>query len=118
MTLSGQYLLIGAVIWAFAACAPTMPRKIEETRNYNATLLCDGSRVVKASFTPFAAMLESDGVSANLTQQPAAGGLLYTGGGQSLRAHGKEATWTDNHGAGHQCQERPAEDRKSGTPSR
>jgi len=110
ITFSGQHLLaIGVVFSLSVACAPKMPQKIEEVRNYNATFVCDGARVVKISFTPFAAVLESDGVSADLTQQPAADGFFYTGGGQSLRAHGNEATWTDNNGAARQCQERPAE---------
>jgi membrane-bound inhibitor of C-type lysozyme len=83
-----------------------MPRKINEVRNYNATFVCDETRIVKVSFTPFAAVLENDGLSTDLTQQPAADGFLYTDGRQSLRARGNEATWTDSGGTTHQCRER------------
>ena len=104
--LCWNLLLAGAGALMPVACAPTMPQKINEVRNYNATFLCDGTKVMTVAFTPFAAVLESDGVSADLTQQPAADGFLYTDGRQSLRAHGHEATWTDGNGAAHQCRER------------
>jgi hypothetical protein len=110
--------MTGVVCWASAACAPQMPQKIEEIRNYNATFLCDGTKLIRVSFTPFAAALESDGVSTDLTQQPAAGEFLYAGGGQSLRARGHEATWTDGKGAAHQCREGGADGPKSDRPSR
>ena len=109
--------MIGVVLWTAAACSSKPPEKIDETRNYNATFVCDGAKVIKVSFIPFAAVLEIEGVSANLTQQPAADGLLYAGGGHSLRARGKEVTWTDNNGAGHQCLDRTAESGKSNPPS-
>jgi hypothetical protein len=63
---------------------------------------------VTVRFTPFAAVLESDGVSADLTQQPTSDGFLYRGGGQSLHARGNEAAWSDDKGVTHQCQERLA----------
>jgi hypothetical protein len=110
--------MIGAVFLTSVACAPKMPQQIEEVRNYNAIFVCDGARVVKVSFTPFAAVLESDGASADLTQQSTADGYFYTGSGQSLRARGNEATWTDSNGAAHQCWERTAESQKSDPPSR
>jgi hypothetical protein len=119
MIFSGRhFLLIGIVFWTSVACVPKMPQKIDEVRNYNATFVCDGTRMVIVNFTPFAAALESDGVSADLTQQPATDEFFYTGGGQSLRARGNEATWIDNNGAAHQCRERLAEIRKSGLLSR
>jgi hypothetical protein len=115
MTFASQHLLIiGLVCWTSVACAPS--RKIDNTRNYDAAFVCDGTKVVKISFTPFAATLASDGVSADLTQQPA-DGLLYTGGGQRLQAHGNEATWTDNKGVSHRCREHAGET-NSNMPSR
>jgi hypothetical protein len=90
--------------------------KIDNTRNYDATFVCDGTKVMKVGFTPFATTLASDGVSADLTQQPA-DGLLYTGGGQRLQAHGNEATWTDNKGVSHRCREHAGET-DSNMPSR
>lgn len=107
--MKGRHFLIGVLGWTSLACAPQMPQKIEDTRNYNATFLCDGTRLMKVSFTPFAAALESDGVSNDLTQQPAGGEFLYAGGGQSLRARGHRAVWTDSRGAAHQCLEQAME---------
>ena len=86
-----------------------MARSADETRNVIEAFL-------KSAKQP--AVLESDGVSADLTQQPAAHGFLYTGSGQSLRASGNEATWIDSNGAAHQCRERVAKGRKSDTPLR
>lgn len=111
MAFSGPHIFVIGVVFGMVACAPQRPPKINEVRNYNATFLCDATREVKVSFTPFAAVLESDGISTNLTQQPATDGFLYTGGGQSLRAHGSQATWTDGNGATHQCQERTNQSR-------
>lgn len=114
-----QYILpIGMAFSMTAACAPTPPPKIGGVRNYKATFLCDGTQMVKVSFTPFAAVLESEGASVDLTQQPAADGFLYAGGGQSLRAVGNKATWTDSKGARHQCQEHIGEKPTLAVPPR
>jgi hypothetical protein len=94
-----------------------MPQKISEVRNYNAAFVCDGAKLLTVQFTPFAAALESDGISADLTQQPVADGFLYTGGGQSLRARGNQAIWTDVKGTIHQCQDRAADVPKSDAPA-
>ena len=83
-----------------AACAP---ERIHEVRDYNATFVCDGGQTVQVRFAPFKAVLESQGVSVDMIQQPAASGFLYTGGGQGLRARSDEAMWTDGKGANHQC---------------
>ena len=119
MRFSSQHLLvIGLVLGASVACAPVTPQKIGGVRNYSATYLCDGARTAKISFTPFAATLEMDGVSTDLTQQPVADGFLYAGGGQSLRAVGNKATWTDSKGARHQCQEHIGEKPTLAAPPR
>lgn len=119
MTFMGRRsLMIGVACWAFAACAPKMPETIDKVRNYNALFLCDGARQVKVSFTPFAALLESDGASAELKQRPTADGFLYAGDGQSLHAHGNEAIWSDQNGATHQCRERTAGSLKIDPPPR
>jgi hypothetical protein len=110
--------MIGVACWMSVACAPKMPQAINGVRNYNATFLCDGTKIVKVRFTPFAAALESDGASADLTQQPTADGFLYTGGGQSLHARANEATWSDGKGATHQCRERLAGSPKIDPPPR
>ena len=95
-----QLLPIGLLCAMSVACAP---ERIREVRDYNARFVCDGSQPVQVRFAPFNAVLESQGASVAMTQQPAADGFLYTGGGQSLRARGDEATWTDGKGAVHQC---------------
>jgi len=82
------------------ACAP---ERIREVRDYNATFVCDGDQRVQVRFAPFKAVLESQGLSVDMIQQPAADGFLYTRGGQRLRARGDEATWTDGKGTVHHC---------------
>jgi hypothetical protein len=98
-----------------AACAP---ERIREVRDYNATFVCDGGERVQVRFAPFKAVLESQDASIDLVQQPVASGFLYTGGGQSLRARGDEATWTDGKGAGHRCRATIAGSPKSDTAAR
>jgi hypothetical protein len=112
MRFAGQHVIIIGIAFAMScACTQKAPPKIEETRNFNATLLCDGTRTVMVRFTPFAAHLESDGASADLTQQPSADGLLYVGNGHGLHTRGDEATWTDAKGIRHRCRDRTAENR-------
>jgi membrane-bound lysozyme inhibitor of c-type lysozyme MliC len=105
--MTGQRLLvIGLLCTASAACAShKIPERVTESRNYNGTFLCDGSQQVQVRFTPFKAELESPDATVEMTQQPARDGFLYVAGGQSLRAHGAEATWTDGGGAVHHCRE-------------
>jgi hypothetical protein len=98
-------LLIGLLAVMTAACAPENPAPILETRNYNATFACDGGQQIKAHFAPYKAVLEAEGGSVDMTQQPAADGFLYAGGGQSLRGKGYEAMWTDSKGAVHHCRD-------------
>jgi hypothetical protein len=107
MKLSRQDLLvIGLLSVMSAACAPESrpPEKILETRNYNASFLCDG-QPVRVHFSPYNAVLESQDSSVAMTQQPAADGFSYAGGGQSLRGRGYEAMWTDGTGAVHHCRD-------------
>lgn len=113
-----RLLTTGLACWAFAACAPQMPHAIDKVRNYNATFLCDGTKIVKISFTPFAAVLETDDASFNLTQQPTAYGFLYIGDGQSLHALRDQASWSDKNGTTHQCRDRTAEGAKIDPASR
>ena len=107
MKMTGQHLLmIGLLCALSAACASKKTAEpITESRNYNGTFLCDGSQQVKVRFTPFRAELESAGAIVEMAQQPAADGILYRAGGQSLRARGSEATWTDGGGAVHHCKD-------------
>jgi hypothetical protein len=97
--------MIGLLCTVCAACASKTPERITESRNYNGTFLCDGSRRVQVRFTPFKAELESQGTIVEMTQQPSPDGLLYAAGGQSLRTRGDEATWTDGSGAVHHCRD-------------
>jgi hypothetical protein len=105
--MTGQHLvLIGLLCTIFVACASQKtPERIMESRNYNGKFLCDGSQQVQVRFTPFRAELESQGAIVEMAQQPAPEGLLYTTDGQSLRARGDEATWTDGKGAVHHCKD-------------
>lgn len=90
----------------FAGCTPAPPPKIGGVRNYSAAFLCDGETAVNVQFMPFAAVLESDGLSIQPTQQPVADGYLYAGSGHSLHANGNDAIWTDGRGIAHRCRER------------
>ena len=117
MKRTRQSLLLGLLCAALLACAPHAPEKILETRNYNATYSCEGGQQIKAHFAPYQAVLEGEGWSVDMTQQPAADGFLYAGGGQSLRGRGYEATWTDDKGAVHHCRDATVNP-KAGTPSR
>ncbi len=103
MKRSGQHVMFGFLCAAAFACAPHAPEKILETRNYNATFSCDGGQKIKAHFAPYKAVLEAEGGSVDMAQQPAADGFLYAGGGQSLRGKGYEAMWIDGTGAVHHC---------------
>jgi hypothetical protein len=107
-------LLIGSLSAMSVACAP---EKILETRNYNATFACDGGQRVLVHFAPYNAVLESQGVSVDMAQQPAADGFLYAGGGQSLRGRAYEAMWTDDKGAVHRCRD-AAVNPKADAPAR
>jgi hypothetical protein len=118
MKMAGRHFLQTGLLCAMsAACTHETPPPIHEVRNYNATFTCDGSQQVQVRFVPFRAMLESQGVSFDMTQQPAADGYLYAGGGQSLRGRGYEATWTDSGGAIHHCQDVVAKGPKTNTAS-
>jgi len=107
MRMTGQHLLMTGLLCAVCvACASQkIPERLTESRNYNGTFLCDGSQQVKVRFTPFKAELESEGAIVDMAQQPSPDGLLYTAGGQSLRASGGEATWIDSGGAAHHCRD-------------
>lgn len=117
MKLARHALLIGFLCAMSAACAPENHTPILETRNYNASFACEGGRRIQAHFTPYKAMLEVEGLSVDMTQQPAADGFLYAGGGQSLRGRGPEAMWTDDKGAVHHCRD-AAVSPKADTPAR
>lgn len=117
MKSCGQYLEIGLLCAITAACAPETA-KIQEVRNYQASFLCDGNQSLHVRFAPFQAVLESPDTSVEMTQQPAADGYLYAGGGQSLRARGADATWTDGKGAVHHCREGAAASSNSNTRNR
>lgn len=102
--------LVMGVFFAVAACVQAPAHKIAEVRDYQSSFACADGAVMHVLFTPYNAQLDAAGVSVAMTQQPAADGLAYAGGGQSLRARGPEAIWTDAKGVTHQCREqvRPA----------
>jgi membrane-bound inhibitor of C-type lysozyme len=104
-----------------AACAPEMPKaapKITEVRNYQANFVCEGEQRMHVQFSPYSAELESQGLAVAMAQQPAADGYSYAGSGQSLRARGPEATWTDDKGAVHHCREATVATSKINMPAR
>ena len=105
MTLILSRLSAGLLCAMASACAPDAPPKISEIRNYQANFQCEGDRRMHVQFSPFNAVLDEEGNSVALSQQPAADGFLYAGSGQSLRARGPEAVWTDSKGAVHHCRE-------------
>jgi Membrane-bound lysozyme-inhibitor of c-type lysozyme len=112
MKMARQHLLlIGLLCSMSVACAPA----IHAVQDYQTTFVCDGEQRVHVRFAPFKAVLESQGVSVAMIQQTAADGFLYTGGGQSLRQRGHEATWTDGKGALHHCRESVAASPKGDT---
>jgi hypothetical protein len=100
-----QFIWIGLLCAISAGCAP---EKVLSVQDYQASLVCDGNQQVHVVFAPFKAVLEAQGVSVAMVQQPVADGYRYTGGGQSLRQAGQEVTWTDGKGAVHHCRAAPA----------
>jgi len=98
-----RFFLTNFLCAASVACAPVAPAKINMVQDFNASYLCDGSLPMDMRFEPFKAELQSQGVLADLVQQPAADGFLYAGGGQSVRGRGRDVTWTDGKNVVHQC---------------
>jgi membrane-bound inhibitor of C-type lysozyme len=101
-------LLAGFSCAMLAACASRPPEKITAVLNYNAAYVCENDLTAQVHFSPFNAVLESQGQSVAMVQQPAADGYFYAGGGQSVRARGAEATWTDDKGVIHHCRDAKA----------
>jgi hypothetical protein len=101
-----RFLLIGLFCAMSVACTPQPPESVNAVLDYNATFVCDGNQLVQVRFSPFRAVLESQDMSVDMVQEPTADGYRYAGGGQSLRARGAAATWTDAKGALHDCRER------------
>jgi hypothetical protein len=97
-----HHILSGGVLCMLVAgCAP----EINEYRNYDATLMCDGTAPLHVRFGINKAILESNGTFVSMTQRSADKGVRYAGSGQSLVAQGLDATWTDGKGAAHQCRQ-------------
>jgi len=107
MRTSWRHLLTGLLCAMAAGCASgtKTPEKILETRNFNASFVCDGGQPMQVHFSPYNAVLEFQGASVAMTQQPAADGFSYAGAGQSLRGKGYEAMWTDDKGTVHHCRD-------------
>jgi len=108
MKLARRHNLIGLLCAVSVACAPKTPDvapKITEIRNYQANFVCEDDQRMHVKFSPFTAELDSQGMSVAMTQEPAADGFRYAGGGQSLSARGSEAAWTDGKGTVHHCRE-------------
>jgi hypothetical protein len=101
----GRIFLTGLCCAALAACASRAPEKVTTVLDYNATYACENNLTAQVHFAPFKAVLEFQGASIDMVQQPAADGYLYAGGGHSVRARGPEATWTDDKGAVHHCRD-------------
>jgi hypothetical protein len=99
-----QFLRIGLLCTVSFACGP---EKVLSVQDYQVTLPCDGGQSVHVVFAPFKAVLEFQGVSVAMVQQPAADGYRYSGGGQSLRQTGQDVTWTDGKGAIRHCRAAP-----------
>jgi hypothetical protein len=114
MKTGSSYLGIGCLCAICAACA-SGTAKIQEVRNYQASFLCDGGQQLGVRFIPFQVVLETPDASVEMAQKPAADGYLYAGGGQSLRARGPDAVWTDGKGAVHRCREGAAASSKRNT---
>ena len=101
------FLCVLAVGCAPQTPAPKVPDKVGEVRDYQANFACDGGERLHVRFAPYSAVLDTPDASITLTQQPAADGYLYSGEGQSLRARGADAMWTDGKGTLHHCREVP-----------
>ena len=97
-----HHILLGGVLCMLVSgCAPD----IREYRNYDATLMCEGTPPLHVRFGINKAILESGGAFVSMTQRSAAKGVRYAGGGQSLKAQGLDALWTDGKGVAHQCRQ-------------
>jgi heat shock protein HslJ len=75
------------------------------TDAHHVVFLCERGRSMSVDFTDGSAVLEADGVSAQLAQQPSGSGIHYAGNGHDLRGKGPDMTWTDAAGTVHQCRD-------------
>ena len=98
-----RIFLSGLCFAAVGACASRMPEKVTAVQDYNADYVCENNLTAQVHFAPFKAVLEFQGTSVDMAQQPTADGYLYAGGGHSVHARGAEAAWTDDKGTVHHC---------------
>jgi hypothetical protein len=109
-----RLLPAGLLCLLSAACAPT----IHEVQDYQTMFLCEDGQNAQLRFTPFQAVLEFQGISVTMAQQPIADGFLYAGGGQSLSQRGYDVTWTDDKGVIRHCRDPNAPRPKGDTAGR
>jgi heat shock protein HslJ len=70
--------------------------------------VCDGGQSISVTVSDGTALLDANGASVHLAQQPAASGIHYAGSGHDLRGKGPKLTWTDSNNVIHQCREQKA----------
>lgn len=91
-----------ALAAALAACA-TAEEAATEPRTV--TFICPRAQLVTVTFTDGLARVVTEGVDAELAQQPSGSGFIYAGEGHSLRGKGTALTWTDAAGTVRECED-------------
>lgn len=115
-----QLRLIGIVNLTSVACAPEIPapEEIQAVRDYQTMFVCDGNQSAHVRFARGNAVLDFQGVSATMIQQPTSDGFRYTDGGQILIEPGYELMRTDGKGTVHHCRGAKAASPKGDTAFR
>ncbi len=104
--------LLGALTVAIAlgACSTSEERiDAPDPAQRRVVFSCEDSRSITVEFKGRQAVLDVNGTSVQLEQQPAASGIRYAGGGHDLRGKGADLSWKDSGGAVHQCREQGAD---------
>jgi membrane-bound inhibitor of C-type lysozyme len=99
-------IAIGTAAGLLAGCMATgHDAAVPTTTARHVVFLCERGQTISVDFSEGQALLEANGVSAQLAQQPSGSGIHYAGGGHDLRGKGWDMTWTDSAGAVHQCRD-------------
>jgi heat shock protein HslJ len=94
LTTAVLALLLGCAS-TLAAAAPREPQTSGASAAGQVEYLCDGGQSLSVTFEDKAARIaEPSGRRVTLDQRPAASGIFYEAGGESLRGKGQEITWS------------------------
>lgn len=102
-----QFLFVCTALAALAAggCAAGNAPVASGPDTFRVTFLCDRGQTMTVAFAGNTATLDTDTTSVALTQQRAASGISYVGGGHQLRGKGPQMQWTDAAGTVRNCRD-------------